>query len=486
MKLPKLETKKFSGRIEEWQEFWDSFESAIHTNTKLSSVDKFSYLRGLLMGGARTSIAGLALTSANYEAATEILKRRFGKKTAIERTHINDLLKAGPVQNDKNTSGLRKLYDTVEVHHRGLQALGVNANTYEGIVVPSILSKLPETVRLQITRGKNYEQWTMEEMLQELLCELELREEHCMKKTERQDIGTCRGGPATVSALLTRTLNDFCAYCKGKHAHEECMNVKSVDERRNLLRNYGRCFICAKKGHIARECKCEIVCKCCNKPGHHISICYKGHNAYQAPYQVNRANNSHRDVSQNACQVSASHASPALHVGLVGRVALQTAQAIISGNKGSRVRVSFDAGSHKSFITTRAVQSAGLRAERREWIEINTFGQLGKDSGLSGVYEFQVFPLQGGDGIKIEAYEVPNITQIRNEHIEVKKSEYPHLQGLWFSDVSRDSEILEVDLLIGADYLWSFQEGRAIRGEPNDPVAIETRLGWVLKTCKSM
>ena len=47
------------------------------------------------------------------------------------------------------------------------------------------------------------------------------------------------------------------------------MNVKSVDERRNLL---GRCFICAKKGHIARECKCGIVCKCCNKPGHHISI----------------------------------------------------------------------------------------------------------------------------------------------------------------------------------------------------------------------
>ena len=71
-------------------------------------------------------------------------------------------------------------------------------------------------------------------------------------------------------------------------------------------------------------------------------------------------------------------------------------------------------------------------------------------------------------------------TQIRNEHIKAKKSEYPHLQGSWFPDVSQDSKILGVDLLIGADYLWSFQEGRTIRGEPNDPVAIETRLGWVL------
>lgn len=35
-------------------------------------------------------------------------------------------------------------------------------------------------------------------------------------------------------------------------------------------------------------------------------------------------------------------------------------------------------------------------------------------------------------------------------------------------------------MLIGADYLWSFQEGRTIRGEPNEPVAIESHLGWVL------
>ena len=31
-RLPKLEVKKFGGRIHEWQEFWDSFESAIHSN----------------------------------------------------------------------------------------------------------------------------------------------------------------------------------------------------------------------------------------------------------------------------------------------------------------------------------------------------------------------------------------------------------------------------------------------------------------------
>ena len=46
VKLPKLEVRKFSGKLEEWQEFWDSFESAIHSNDSLSNVDKISYLRG--------------------------------------------------------------------------------------------------------------------------------------------------------------------------------------------------------------------------------------------------------------------------------------------------------------------------------------------------------------------------------------------------------------------------------------------------------
>ena len=134
-RLPKLKTKRFTGKVEEWQEFWDSFESAIHTNLKLSPVDKFSYLRGLLVGAVRTSIAGLALTSANYEAAIDILKPRFGRKIAIDRAHVNDLFKVPSVYHEKDTVGLRRLYDTVEVHHRGLQALGVNTSTYEGIVV---------------------------------------------------------------------------------------------------------------------------------------------------------------------------------------------------------------------------------------------------------------------------------------------------------------------------------------------------------------
>ncbi|CAB4010413.1 Hypothetical predicted protein [Paramuricea clavata] len=40
--------------------------------------------------------------------------------------------------------------------------------------------------------------------------------------------------------------------------------------------------------------------------------------------------------------------------------------------------------------------------------------------------------------------------------------------------------VLEIELLIGADYLWLFQEGRTVRGKSDEPVAVQTKLGWVL------
>ena len=47
--------------------------------------------------------------------------------------------------------------------------------------------------------------------------------------------------------------------------------------------------------------------------------------------------------------------------------------------------------------------------------------------------------------------------------------------------MSKREETLSIDTLIGSDYLWYFQDGETIQGEEaHDPVAIKTKLGWVL------
>ena len=86
----------------------------------------------------------------------------------------------------------------------------------------------------------------------------------------------------------------------------------------------------------------------------------------------------------------------------------------------------------------------------------------------------------GGSFINMEAYVVPEISSIPNTHVEFVKSDYPHLKGMWFSDVSKGRDEMIIDVLVGADYLWHFQKGCTIEGKIDEPVAVETKLGWVL------
>jgi hypothetical protein len=92
VKLPKIELEKFSGDPKKWISWWDSFDSVIHKND-LSNVDKFNYLRSLLMGDALSAIAGLSPSNENYKNAIEILTERFGKKVIVISSHMDAILK---------------------------------------------------------------------------------------------------------------------------------------------------------------------------------------------------------------------------------------------------------------------------------------------------------------------------------------------------------------------------------------------------------
>ena len=82
-KLPKLVLPKFKGDVTQWQGFWDSYNSSIHTNPQLTQIDKFNHLHSLLEGQAARSIQGLTRTEANYNSAIDLLHKRFGKPQNI-------------------------------------------------------------------------------------------------------------------------------------------------------------------------------------------------------------------------------------------------------------------------------------------------------------------------------------------------------------------------------------------------------------------
>ena len=118
VKLPKLDIITFNGNKLQWVEFWDSFESAVHENDKLSPIDSFNYLKGRLAGEARNAEAGLSLSNENYNAAIGILKERFGDRQEIIDLHNKRLLNLFQAKN--TTESLRIFLDKIERHLRSL------------------------------------------------------------------------------------------------------------------------------------------------------------------------------------------------------------------------------------------------------------------------------------------------------------------------------------------------------------------------------
>ena len=123
-KLPKLSLQKFSGSLIGWSPFWDAYKAAMHDNSSLTNVEKFSYLQTLLEGKAKDTVAGLALTEANYSVAVDLLERRFGDKEKTIAAHMEKLMNLAPVISDLHTGELRRLYDKVEASIRSLKNWG--------------------------------------------------------------------------------------------------------------------------------------------------------------------------------------------------------------------------------------------------------------------------------------------------------------------------------------------------------------------------
>lgn len=94
--------------------------------------------------------------------------------------------------------------------------------------------------------------------------------------------------------------------------------------------------------------------------------------------------------------------------------------------------------------------------------------------------EVKVSSVGGQKVIEMEAYVVLEISSIQNDYVQLARNEYPHLKDLWFSDVFKAQEELEIDILVGTDYLWDFQRECTIREKPDEPVALHTELGRVL------
>ena len=138
------------------------------------------------------------------------------------------------VTGEHDLKGLRSLQNEVEASVRSLKALGVNSKSYGTMLTPVLLTKLPPSIRLIVSRKISDADLNLETLQTALEEELVARER---SGTPTQNVKRTQNHmPATATTLLSETQGfdgkQMCCYCQQTHSSGDCQVVKDINTRK--------------------------------------------------------------------------------------------------------------------------------------------------------------------------------------------------------------------------------------------------------------
>ena len=205
-------------------------------------------MQNSLIGEAAQTIAGLQITNEKYKEAIDLLEKRFGNKQIILSRHIKTIMEIPKINSNEDLHGIRLLYDNLESTTRSLKSIGVDSDSYSTVLSPIIMSKLPQELRLLISRSLE-DEWNIAELLDKLGEEISLREKctlasignvrHRFNKDRRggKSVQAIRRPQPTLSTLVAESTQQQvpnCLFCQNKHYSESCTRVTDPHTRKKI------------------------------------------------------------------------------------------------------------------------------------------------------------------------------------------------------------------------------------------------------------
>ena len=110
---------------------------------------------------------------------------------------------------------------------------------------------------------------------------------------------------------------------------------------------------------------------------------------------------------------------------------------------------------------------------------IKTFGSSQSERQLCDVVSVGLY-LKDGSMSELSLLSVPSICDpLSCQPIMHASKNFKYLSHLDLADQCPEQDCVEIDILIGCDHYWKLVTGQVLR-EEDGPVAMSTRLGWVL------
>ena len=160
---------------------------------------------------------------------------------------------------------------------------------------------------------------------------------------------------------------------------------------------------------------------------------------------------------------------------------MQTASAVVSSLNSlerKNTLILLNSGSQRSYISEKLRNELNLPTLRRERLFIKTFGN--SNSKCKNVDIVPLNVITSNITITIEAICTPDVCDpLTNQNVKAVSTNYNHLKNLKLA-ASSNTDTKSINILIGLDYYYLFVTGDIIRGEPNEPIALNSIFGWIL------
>lgn len=291
-RLPMPEPFVFSGDPIQFIEWKASFVSLIDRKG-ISAADKLYYLKKYVGGPVREMLDGIFFRNDNeaYEDAWNKLNQRYGQPFVIQRA-FRERLSKWPRIDSKDAEGLRNFSDFLNAcqnavpHVKGLNMLNDCEENQK------LTQKLPDWAasrwNRKVTETLNSSQdfpsfqvfTAFLSMEADIVCNpiTSFNALHSSEPaTEKRNLRDIKGKRASVLSTLTVTdmenkgpikggIRPPCMFCwETKHQLHACSEfmTKSLDERRQYVKEKKLCYGCMKSGHSAKDCRHRHSCDIC-------------------------------------------------------------------------------------------------------------------------------------------------------------------------------------------------------------------------------
>ncbi|XP_045028164.1 uncharacterized protein LOC123471199 [Daphnia magna] len=436
----RAELPDYSGKALDWFAWIDLFRALVHDTSKAAG-EKFAILRRHLQGDCLDVVYGLGGEAAYIQALVR-LKDSFGRRDVMRAAHIQALEKLEFQKNDP--ASFKRYAEKVRTHLFDLTRIGEFA---AADIIERICLKLQLADRLawNTDRGSGLERRSLDQF-GSWLCNRAAAYQNAYsiaadqtsgvpgKARDRQHTRTNQVQGETRGRDNRQPNSSYCFNCEGSHKLEDCPSFKGLTARDKLSFCSRRrlCFNCLKSGHSARDCRMK---KSCSVPN-----CNRTHHAL-LHYQPDDADESVRPATARTNLAKGKKAA-------VGMIQLDVLDA-----EGKPCE-------SQCVPQTLAVDGAGgvLRKYTSRRIQLRV-------------------RLPTGEFATLQGSTMPTVAS------PVPLTDWNTLKKRWrhLADLPLESNGGRVDILLGIDqaYLTTAIESRF--GQEDEPTAIRTRLGWVVR-----